>query len=92
MAFLVEKQPINWAIDHLFEHVKRGKDATFTADTIVAAWVGTDSVMRLVIGKNGFSACFPRSIKVTRLSYPWLAVLSQDDQSEVDLKLSTRYF
>ena len=85
MAFLMQKQPISWAFDRFSVHVKRGHDAASTADTIVAVWTGIDSVMRLVIGKGGFNSLFLRSMAITELSYPWLAV-SQDARSEVDLQ------
>ena len=82
----MENQQISWAINCYSEDVKRGHDATRIADTIVAAWEGIDSIMRLIIGKGGFNALFSQSIEVTGQSYPWLATLQQDGQSDVDLK------
>jgi len=84
--FLMENQPISWVINLFSEPVKRGQDATRTADAIVAAWEGIDSVMRVIIGKRGFNVLFLKSIEVTKPSYPWLAELSQDGQSDFDLK------
>ena len=82
----MENQPISWVINCFSEEVKRGRDATCTADTIVAAWEGIDSVMRRIIGKGGFNALFFQSVEVTGQSYPWIATLSRDGQSNVDLK------
>jgi len=86
MPLLMENQPIGWATNLFSERVKRGESATCTADTIVTAWEGIDSVMRLIIGKHCMNGLFSRSIEGTKISYPWLAALSQDGQSEVDLK------
>ena len=82
----MENQPISWVINCYSEEVKRGQDATYIADTIVAAWEGIDSVMRRIIGKGGFNALFLQSIEVTGQSYPWILTLSQDGQANVDLK------
>ena len=82
----MENQPISWVINCYSEEVKRGRDAFYTADTIVAAWEGIDSIMRRIIGKGGFNALFLQSIEVTGQSYPWISTLSQDGQSSVDLK------
>ena len=82
----MENQPISWVINCYSEEVKRGRDAIYTADTIVAAWEGIDSIMRRIIGKGGFNALFLQSIEVTGQSYPWISTLSQDGQSSVDLK------
>ena len=85
MALLMENQPIGWAITRFVEHVQLGQDAILTADMIVSAWEGIDSVMRQIIGKGGFNALFFRSVEVTGLTYPWLATLSHDVQSGLDL-------
>lgn len=82
----MENQPISWVINYYSEGVKRGQDATSTADTIVAAWEGIDSVLRRIIGRGGFNAIFFQSIEVTGQSYLWLATLSQDGQSVMDLQ------
>ena len=84
--FPMENQPISWVINYYSEGVKRGQDATSTADTIVAAWEGIDSVLRRIIGRGGFNAIFFQSIEVTGQSYLWLATLSQDGQSVMDLQ------
>ena len=83
---LMENQPISWVINCYSEDVKRGQDATWIADTIVATWDGIGSIMRRILGQGGFNALFFQSIEVTGQSHPWLASLSQDGQSNVDLK------
>ena len=84
--FLMENQPISWVINCFTEEVKRGKDATCMADEIVAAWEGIDSIMRRIIGKGGFNALFLQSVEVTGQLHPWIAAVSHDGQSNVDLK------
>ena len=83
---LMENQPISWKINCYSEDLKRGRDATCTADTIVAVWEGIDSVMRRIIGKDGFNVLFFQSIEITGQSYPWLATLPQDGHPDVNLK------
>lgn len=84
MVVLMENQTTGWAIPSFADHVKRGQDATLTANMIALAWEGIDEVMQLIIGKSGFNALFSRSVEVTGRSYPWLATLPHDGQFVVD--------
>lgn len=82
----MENQPISWAINCYSEDLRRGQDATYIADTIVAAWESVGFILQRILGKGGFNALFFQSIEVTGQTYRWLAVLSRDGQPNLDLK------
>lgn len=81
----MENQRIGWAITAFTDQVKLGKDVQDVADTITLVWKGIDLALRSIIGKRGVDALFRRCVEVTALSYPWLAAVSNDVQSAMDL-------
>jgi hypothetical protein len=82
----MEKPKIGWAITALADQVGRNRDAKDIANAIALVWDGIDLALRPIIGKRGVDALFRRCVEVTALSYPWIAALSADVQSSMDLQ------
>jgi len=81
----MENPRIGWAITALADQVRLSTDAHDIANTITLVWNGIDLALRPIIGKRGVDALFRRCIEVTALSYPWIAAVSTDVQSAMDL-------
>jgi len=58
----------------LADRVSDGADAEQVADAIVAIWLEIDQVLHPIIGRRGVAALYDRSLHLTAVVYPWLAV------------------
>lgn len=82
----MENQQIGWANTAFTDQVKVGQDAEDIADTIVSAWGNISVVFQSVIGRQGITALFHRTIEVSALSYPWLAEAIKEAAPSIDLE------
>ena len=82
----MEKPKIGWAITALADQVGLNEDAPDIANAITLVWNRIDLALRPSIGKRGVDALFRRCVDMTAPSYPWIAVLSADMLSSMDLE------
>lgn len=82
----MEKPKIGWAITALADQAGLNREAPDIANAIALVWNGIDLALRPIIGKRGVDALFRRCVEVTAPSYPWIAALSTDIQSSMDLE------
>jgi hypothetical protein len=54
--------------------VTDGADAEQVADAIVAIWLDIDQALNPIIGHRGVAALYNRTLHLTAVAYPWLAV------------------
>ena len=62
------------------------KDAPDIANAITLVWNRIDLALRPIIGKRGVDALFRRCVDLSVPTYPWIAVLSADMLSSMDLE------
>ncbi len=58
----------------LADRVRDGADAEQVADAIVAIWLDIDQALHPIIGHRGVAALYNRSLHLTAVAYPWLAI------------------
>jgi hypothetical protein len=58
----------------LADRVSDGADAEQVADAIVAIWLEIDQALHPIIGHRGVAALYNRSLHLTAVAYPWLAI------------------
>ena len=58
----------------LADRVIDDADAEQVADTIVAIWLEIDQALHPIIGHRGMAALYNRSLHLTAVGYPWLAI------------------
>ena len=58
----------------LAARVSDGADAEQVADAIVAIWLEIDQTLHPIIGHRGVAALYNRSLHLTAVAYPWLAI------------------
>ena len=54
--------------------VTDGADAEEVADAIAAVWQEIDQALHPIIGHRGVAALYSRSLNLTAVTYPWLAI------------------
>jgi len=54
--------------------VSDGADAEQVAEAIVAIWLEIDQALHPIIGHRGVAALYNRSLHLTAVAYPWLAI------------------
>ena len=58
----------------LADRVSDGADAEQVAEAIVAIWLDIEQALHPVIGHRGVAALYNRSLHLTAVAYPWLAI------------------
>lgn len=58
----------------LADRVSDGADAEQVADAIVALWLEIEQALHPIIGHRGVAALYNRSLHLTAVAYPWLAI------------------
>jgi hypothetical protein len=58
----------------LGDRVTDGADAEQVADAIVAIWLDIDQALHPIIGQRGVAALYNRTLHLTAVAYPWLAI------------------
>lgn len=58
----------------LADRVTDGADAEQVADAIVAIWLEIEQALHPIIGHRGVAALYNRSLHLTAVAYPWLAI------------------
>jgi hypothetical protein len=58
----------------LADRVSDGADAEQVADAIVAIWLEIDQALHPIIGRRGVAALYNRSLHLTAVAHPWLAI------------------
>ncbi len=58
----------------LADRVTDGANAEQVADVIVAIWLEIDQALHPIIGHRGVAALYNRSLHLTAVAYPWLAI------------------
>ena len=58
----------------LADLVSDGADAEQVANAIVAIWLEIDQALHPIIGHRGVAALYNRSLHLTAVTYPWLAI------------------
>lgn len=71
---LLKSQPSRPWPAPLADRVSDGADAEQVADAIVAIWLEIDQVLHPIIGHRGMAALYNRSLHLTAVAYPWLAI------------------
>ena len=69
----------------LADRVTDGADAEQVADAIVAIWLEINQALHPIIGQRGMAALFNRSLHLTAVIYPWLAIDQPGFPAAVDL-------
>ena len=75
----------------LEECVGAGADAKAIADDCVRAWERVTTQFAPLIGEGGVGVLYARSLHLTRLRFPWLAVAQEPRRTDslyADLRLS----
>ena len=58
----------------LADRVRDGADAEQVADAIVTIWLEIEQALHPIIGRRGIAALYNRSLHLTAVAYPWLAI------------------
>ena len=58
----------------LADLVSDGANAEQVADAIVAIWLEIEQALQPIIGRRGVAALYNRSLHLTAVAYPWLAI------------------
>ena len=58
----------------LADRVSDGADAEQIADAIMAIWLEIDQALHPIIGHRGVAALYNRTLHLTAVAYPWLAI------------------
>ena len=58
----------------LADRVSDAADAEEVADAIVAIWLEIEQALHPIIGHRGVAALYIRSLHLTAVAYPWLAI------------------
>jgi hypothetical protein len=58
----------------LADALSDGADTEQVADAIVAIWLEIDQALHPIIGHRGVAALYNRSLHLTAVAYPWLAI------------------
>ena len=58
----------------LADRVSDGADAEQVAEAIVAIWLDIEQALHPIIGHRGVAALYHRSLHLTAVAYPWLAI------------------
>jgi hypothetical protein len=58
----------------LADRVSDGADAEQVAEAITAIWLKIEQALHPIIGHRGVAALYNRSLHLTAVAYPWLAI------------------
>jgi len=70
---LKSQQSRPWAAA-LADRMDDGADAEQVAEAIVAIWLDIEQALHPIIGHRGVAALYNRSLHLTAVAYPWLAI------------------
>jgi hypothetical protein len=70
----LKSQEDRWWPAPLADLVSGGADAEQVADAILAIWLEIDQALHPIIGHRGVAALYNRSLHLTAVTYPWLAI------------------
>ena len=69
----------------LAHKVAQGETSLEIADVVTLAWQRIDVVLSLLIGHRGVAGLFQRTLHITGIDYPWLAVCYKGISHEMNL-------
>jgi hypothetical protein len=81
----VESQSTRWIAAALARRSGIDPDAIQIADATIAVWHDMTTSLKSVIGRQGVSALYERSVALTVRAYPWLAISRVGVDHAVDL-------
>ena len=81
----LESQPARWVAAILTERDGIHPDAVQIADATIAVWHDLTTALVSIIGQQGVTALYDRSVALTARTYPWLAGARAGDNHSVDL-------
>jgi hypothetical protein len=67
----------------LRDRIEDGGDASDVAAAAVTLWREIDGALRPIIGQRGVVALFNRSVQLAGVGHPWLVLVRQDANTEL---------
>ncbi len=74
-----------WMASILAKRAGINPDAVQSGDATIAIWYDISIALQSIIGKQGVSALYNRSVALTTRTYPWLASSRAGDDHSIDL-------
>lgn len=74
-----------WIATILAKRVGANPDAVQSGDATIAIWYDMAIALQSIIGKQGVSALYNRSVALSTRAYPWLASSRAGDDHSIDL-------
>lgn len=71
--------------DALAYKVTQGENSLHVADTVTLAWRRIDEALSPLIGQRGVAGLYQRTLHVTGIDYPWLAICYKGIAHEMNL-------
>jgi hypothetical protein len=81
----LEGQSTRWIAAALAHRSGTDPDAIQIADATIAVWYDVTTALKSIVGRQGVTALYERSIALTARAYPWLAIPRAGENHSVDL-------